>query len=154
MSKAAAPGRPPESPLGGSSEPPGEALTVVPVRHPGRWVAAAVIALLAVMAVNSLARNSRWDWDYVRGDFTYRALLDGVGLTMKLTVLAMLIGVALGIVLAVMRLSTNPIVASAAWLYTWFFRGTPVLVQLIFWEYLAALYPELSVGIPFGPVFV
>jgi polar amino acid transport system permease protein len=64
------------------------------------------------------------------------------------------LGIGLGIVLAVMRLSDNPVVSGAAWLYTWFFRGTPVIVQLIFWIYLGFLYPTLSLGIPFGPRFV
>jgi polar amino acid transport system permease protein len=143
-----------QSPAGTIDQVPAEQLTVVPVRHPGRWVAVAVIALLAAMAVNSLIRNPRWHWDYVRGYFTYSTILHGVLITIQLTVSAMVIGVALGIVLAVMRLSDNPIVSGAAWLYTWFFRGTPVLVQLIFWIYLAVLYETLSLGIPFGARFV
>jgi polar amino acid transport system permease protein len=133
---------------------PAEQLTVVPVRHPGRWVAAAVIALLAAMAVSSLVGNPRWDWNYVRGYLTYPTIIHGIGLTLELTALAMVLGVVLGVVLAVMRLSPNPIVSGAAWLYTWFFRGTPVLVQLIFWIYLGFLYPRLSLGIPFGPTWL
>ena len=131
-----------------------EDLTVVPVRHPGRWVAVVAVALLAAMVVNSLIRNPRWDWDYVRGYFTFPTIIRGVGITLELTVFAMVLGIVLGVVLAVMRLSPNPIVSGAAWLYTWFFRGTPVLVQLIFWIYLGFLYPRLSFGIPFGPTFV
>ena len=56
--------------------------------------------------------------------------------------------------MAIMRLSPNPLVSGASWLYIWFFRGTPVLVQLIFWYNIAALYPKLNLGIPFGPAFV
>jgi polar amino acid transport system permease protein len=126
-------------------------LRVVPVRHPGRWVAVAVLAVLAAMLINSLVRNPRWEWDYVRGYFTYEAILRGILVTLELTVLAMAIGLVGGIILAVMRLSPNPIVSGASWLYTWFFRGTPVLVQLIFWGYISALYPRLGIGIPFGP---
>src|SRR5439155_11259900 len=63
------------------------------------------------------------------------------------------IGIVLGVVLAVMRLSPNPLVSSASWLYIWFFRGTPVLVQILFWYNISALYPRLSLGIPFGPQF-
>jgi polar amino acid transport system permease protein len=136
---------------GGPAEPPAEMLRVVPVRHPGRWVAVAVLAVLAAMLVNSLVRNPRWEWDYVRGYFTYPAILRGIVVTLELTVLAMAIGLALGIVIAVMRLSPNPIVSGASWLYTWFFRGTPILVQLIFWGYISALYPRLGIGVPFGP---
>ncbi|MEN3357819.1 MAG: polar amino acid transport system permease protein [Mycobacteriales bacterium] len=135
----------------GAEEPPAEELRVIPVRHPGRWVAVAVLAVLAAMLVHSLATNPRWEWDYVRGYFTYEAILRGIVVTLELTVLAMAIGLVLGIVLAVMRLSPNPIVAGASWLYTWFFRGTPVLVQLIFWGYISALYPRLGIGVPFGP---
>jgi polar amino acid transport system permease protein len=137
-----------------ADEVPAEQLTVVPVRHPGRWVAVAVIAVFAAMAVNSLIRNPAWQWDYVRGYFTYKTIVHGIGITLELTVYAMVLGIGLGIVLAVMRLSDNPVVSGAAWLYTWFFRGTPVIVQLIFWIYLGFLYPTLSLGIPFGPRFV
>lgn len=141
----------PESSGTGTS---GAGLRVVPVRHPGRWVAVAVIALLVAMLAHSLVVNPRWQWDYVRGYFTYPAILSGIVVTLELTALAMLLGVVGGVVLAVMRLSPNPMVSSAAWVYTWFFRGTPVLVQLLFWGFIARLYPDLSLGIPFGPTFV
>ncbi len=75
-------------------------------------------------------------------------------MTIELTVIAMAIGIVLGVLLAVMRLSPNPLVSGASWLYIWFFRGTPVLVQLLFWYYIAALYPKIGLGIPFGPAFV
>ena len=65
----------------------------------------------------------------------------------------MAIGIVLGVLLAVMRLSPNPLVSGAAWVYIWFFRGTPVLVQILLWYNIAALYPKFSVGIPFGPTF-
>jgi polar amino acid transport system permease protein len=65
----------------------------------------------------------------------------------------MIVGVLLGVLLAVMRLSTNPLLSSAAWLYIWIFRGTPVLVQLVIWANLGALYKSLSLGIPFGEAF-
>jgi polar amino acid transport system permease protein len=65
----------------------------------------------------------------------------------------MVVGIVLGVVLAVMRLSPNPLVSGASWLYIWFFRGTPVLVQLLFWNFVGALYPKISIGIPFGPEF-
>ena len=138
----------------GTDEVPAEQLTVVPVRHPGRWVAMAVIAVLAAMGVNSLIRNKAWQWDYVRGYFTYHTIMHGIVITLVLTVLAMVIGIVLGIVLAVMRLSDNPMVSGAAWLYTWFFRGTPVIVQITFWFALGYLYQTLSLGIPFGPRFI
>ncbi len=129
-------------------------IRAVPVRHPGRWVSAAVIAVLAAMLVHSLFTNPRFEWSVVRQYVFSDQILSGLRLTIELTVIAMVIGVALGIALAVMRLSANPLVSGAGWLYVWFFRGTPVLVQLLFWYFIAALYPRLSLGIPFGPEFV
>jgi polar amino acid transport system permease protein len=70
-----------------------------------------------------------------------------------LTVVAQLLGILIGIILAIMRLSSNRVLARAAWIYIWFFRGTPLLVQLIFWYNISALYPEIAIGIPFGPTF-
>jgi polar amino acid transport system permease protein len=138
----------------GTHTVPADEPVVVPVRHPGRWVAVAVIALLVAMLVNSLVRNPAWKWQYVRGYFTFHTIMSGIAITLELTLYAMALGIVLGIVIAVMRLSENPIVSTAAWFYTWFFRGTPVLVQLVFWVNLGFLYERLGVGIPFGPVFV
>ncbi len=72
-------------------------------------------------------------------------------MTLELTALAMVIGIVLGIILAIMRMSPNPVVSTSAWLYTWFFRGTPVLVQLLFWYAFAYLFANISIGVPFGP---
>jgi polar amino acid transport system permease protein len=140
------------SPAGGPA-PLHDPIDAVPVRHPGRWVAAAFIAVLIAMLVHSLAANPNWEWGVV-GDYLFdHSVLHGVVLTLELTVLAMALGVVLGVLLAVMRLSTNPIVAGSAWLYVWFFRGTPLLVQIVFWYYMAALFPTISIGVPFGPHF-
>ena len=138
----------PASPPPGA--PPSEALRAVPVRHPGRWVAAVVVLFFAVVAVHSVATNPRFDWGTV-GDYLFTSrILDGLVKTLELTVIAMAIGIALGIVLAVMRLSVNPLVSSFSWVYIWLFRGTPVLVQILFWNNISALYPRLSFGVPFG----
>jgi polar amino acid transport system permease protein len=130
-----------------------EALRVVPVRHPGRWASAAVVAVLIAMLVSTLINNPRFHWAVVNDYLFNSVILHGLRTTLKLTVLAMAIGFFGGIVIAIMRLSANPLVSGAAWLYTWIFRGTPLLVQLLFWFFLAALYPRLSIGIPFGPEF-
>nr|WP_240188922.1 amino acid ABC transporter permease [Nakamurella flavida] len=124
------------------------------MRHPGRWVAMAVVVVLAAMLVNSLIRNENYQWDVVAKYFTSTAILEGLRTTVLLTVVAMVVGLVLGVVLAVGRDSKNPIVSGASLLYIGFFRGTPLLVQLIFWFNLSALYPTLSLGIPFGPTFV
>jgi polar amino acid transport system permease protein len=130
-----------------------EAIRAVPVRHPGRWVAAAVIAVLLAMLVHNLATNTRWNGWIIRQYLFNNQVLHGVAATLWLTLIAMVVGVGGGVLLAVMRLSDNPVVSSSAWSYIWFFRGTPVLVQLIFWFSIGALFPTLSVGIPFGPSF-
>jgi polar amino acid transport system permease protein len=128
-------------------------IKAIPVRHPGRWVATAIVLFLAVAIGNSMASNSRFEWDIVGHYFTSSRILHGLVLTIELTVTAMAIGIALGILLAVMRLSPNPLVSGASWLYIWLFRGTPVLVQILLWYNIAALYPRFALGIPFGPTF-
>jgi polar amino acid transport system permease protein len=125
----------------------------VPVRRPGRWIATAVVVGLGLALAKSVVTNPRFQWDVV-GDYLFaKPILDGLRLTLILTVIAQSLGIVIGIVLAVMRLSPNPILSRGAWVYLWFFRGTPLLVQLIFWYNLSALYPKISIGIPFGPSF-
>ena len=80
--------------------------------------------------------------------------MTGVAYTLLLTVMAMAIGTILAITMAIMRQSPNPILRGVSWFYIWFFRGTPIYTQLIFWSLLPTLYPQLSLGIPFGPEFV
>jgi len=132
--------------------PPDE-IKAIPVRHPGRWIAAAIVIFLAVAFGNSLASNSNFEWGVVGQYFTSSRVLHGALLTIELTVVSMAIGIALGVLLAVMRLSANPLVSGASWLYIWFFRGTPVFVQIIFWGNITALYKTFTIGIPFGPTF-
>ena len=128
-----------------------EEIRAIPVRHPGRWAAAALIVFFGVAVVDSMRANDRFQWGIVRDYFFSSRVLDGVVVTLELTVLSMAIGIVLGVVLAVMRLSPNPLVSGASWVYIWLFRGTPVLVQILLWYNIAALYPRFSVGIPFGP---
>ncbi|MGP0107751.1 MAG: amino acid ABC transporter permease [Acidimicrobiales bacterium] len=144
---------------GGRSNP-----KIVPVRHPGRWVASAAILVLAAMLINTLffshvtrggVREGRYQWGVV-GKYLFAApIFRGIVVTLELTVIAMVVGIVLGIVLAVMRLSPNWLLSGSAWVYIWFFRGTPVLVQIIFWyEGISYLYPHLGFGIPFATPFV
>ena len=131
-----------------------EEIRAVPVRRPGRWIAAAIVLLLAAAAIRSIVTAKGFEW-HVVGHYLFDSrVLHGVWTTIYLTVLSMLIGVLLGIVAAVMRLSPNPIVSGASWLYIWFFRGTPLLVQVLFWYNIASLFPVISLGIPFGPSFI
>jgi polar amino acid transport system permease protein len=140
-----------------------EPIRAVPIRHTGRWVSAAVLLVLGAMLVNTLVfshvqRNGqtqqRFQWGVVGQYLFSRPILDALVVTIELTVIAMGIGIALGVVLAVMRLSPNPLVSGSSWIYVWFFRGTPVLLQLYFWYLIAYAYPALSIGIPFGPALL
>ncbi|WP_232661335.1 amino acid ABC transporter permease [Pseudonocardia sp. TRM90224] len=129
-------------------------IKAVPVRHPGRWLAIAVLAVLAAMLVNTIITNDGFRWPVV-GQYLFSApVLNGLQNTLILTVLSMVIGIVGGIVLAVMRLSPNPVLSSVSGVYIWLFRGTPLIAQLLFWNFLSALYPQLSLGVPFGPSFV
>src|SRR6266576_1499439 len=125
-------------------------IKAIPVRRPGRWVAAALILYLSAALGKSVATNPRFEWGIIGHYFTSSRVLQGLVTTLELTALCMAIGIVIGILLAVMRLSPNPLVSATSWLYIWFFRGTPVLVQILFWGYISALYPRLSLGIPFG----
>jgi polar amino acid transport system permease protein len=131
-----------------------EPIKAVPVRHPGRWLAVAVMAVLAAMFVNTVLTNDGFRWPIVGQYLFSPPILNGLQNTLVLTVLSMVIGIVGGIALAVMRLSPNPVLSVVSAVYIWLFRGTPVIAQLLFWNFLAALYPMLSLGVPFGPGLV
>jgi len=130
-----------------------EAIRAVPVRHPGRWVAAAVVAVLAAMFVNFLLTSDALEWEEQRKYITSDAVLRGVRNTILLTVAAMVGGMLIGTVLALMRLSPNPLLSGASWFYLWVFRGTPLYTQLLIWGAIGSLLPTVGIGIPFGPEF-
>jgi polar amino acid transport system permease protein len=146
----------------GAAGDPG-ALKIVPVRHPGRWVSGAIVLVVAAMLVRTLLfshvvrggqTESRFQWGEVGKYLFATPILKGAAVTLELTVIAMAVGIVLGVILAVMRLSPNRLLSGSAWGFIWFFRGTPVLVQLIFWyEGISYLYPHLTLGVPFGPAF-
>lgn len=129
-------------------------LRVVPVRHWGQWVSTVVILIAAALLTQSVLANPNFHWDEVFGYFLDGRVLRGLGTTLWLTVVAMVLGIVIGVIMAVGRQSRNVVVSGAASAYVWFFRGTPLLVQLVFWFNLAALYPTIDVGIPFlEPIF-
>jgi polar amino acid transport system permease protein len=130
------------------------AARLVPLRRPGQWVSAAVVVVLLAMVVHTLLTNPRFQWPVVWSYFTTGPILRGLVLTLWLTAAVMVCGYVLGVVLAVMRLSRNPVLRAVSFGYVWLVRSVPPLVQLLFWYELASLYPELSLGIPFGPAFV
>jgi polar amino acid transport system permease protein len=112
-----------------------------------------VLAILALF-VYGAATNDRYQWETYGNYLFDQRISTGALVTIQVTFWAMLLGIALGVVLAVMRLTPNPVLQSAAWLYLWVFRGTPVYVQLVFWGLFTTLYPHLQLGIPWGPSFV
>jgi polar amino acid transport system permease protein len=122
----------------------------VPVRRPGRWIAAAIVLIIAASIVRSVIVNPNFMWGVVGHYLFDHRILSGLLKTIELTVLSMLIGILLGVVMAVMRLSPNPVVSGFSWLYIWFFRGTPLLVQLLFWGFIGALFHKINLGVPFG----
>lgn len=124
---------------------------IVRLRHPGRWVAAAVLLVLAAMFVNFVVTSPQLRLDLVWGYLFEKSVMRGLVMTIELTAVAMVVGIVLGTILAVMRLSENPLLRGAASGYIGLFRGTPILVQLLFWFFLGTVLPQISLGIPFGP---
>jgi polar amino acid transport system permease protein len=117
-------------------------LVAVPVRHYGRWVSAALV-LAAVGGIVYAFSQAAIDYGTTGEFFTADNIMTGAKNTLVISVLAQLIGIALGVVFAVMRLSHNPVTNAVSWFYIWFFRGTPVLVQLLIWYNLALVFPTM-----------
>lgn len=118
-------------------------LRIVPARRTGQWTAAVAVLVLLALALNSVIRNDAFQWDVVGEYFLTTAVLRGLWLTLWLTALVMVLGFALGTLLAVLRLSANRVLQAVGWGYVWLFRSTPILVQLLFWFNIGALYPEI-----------
>ncbi|MFG2471446.1 amino acid ABC transporter permease [Streptomyces canus] len=144
------------SPAGGEwTTSPAE--TIPPIARrlpPGKVLGVIAVTVGVAMLVHALVTNPNFQWSIVGQYLTTHAILVGIVRTLELTVLSMAIGIVLGVVLGVMSQSANALISGAGWLYVWFFRGTPLLVQIIFWYNLASLYKVISLGIPFGPSFV
>ena len=147
-------------PLPGGTSPaasqlPGgfDGLEFSPRRHIGRHVAVVVVVIICLLILKSLIFNSNLQWPVVGEYIVSAPILDGLGLTLLLSVIGMPIGVIIGIVVALMRLSDNKLLQYVSSTYIWFFLATPLLVQVIFWFNIAALFPNLSLGLPFtGPL--
>lgn len=128
-----------------------ELIDARPVPQPGTWIAAAVVLFLGLGLVNSLMENPKFRWDIVAQYIVDPQVVTGVLWTLALTFGSMLIGIVLAVTAAVMRMGTNPILRAVAWAYIWFFRGTPIYTQLVFWGLFGVIYPQIRVGVPFGP---
>ena len=126
---------------------------VVAARHPWRWVGIFVVLVLLAQFVNGLVTNPGWDWATFARFFTADSILNAVVVTLELTLYGTVLGFALGIVLALMRLSRSRFLEAVSWTYVWAFRSIPLIVQLLFWFNISYLYEELRFGIPFGPTF-
>ena len=152
---SAPPEPPPPAPSGG--RPTDQQLLAakpVPLRRPGQWISALALLVLFAMFVHTVLTNSRFQWGTVGGYFLNGSILHGLELTLWLTAAVMAAGYLLGIGVAAMRLSSNPVLSSLSFGFVWLIRSVPPLVQLLFWYELASLYPQLSLGIPFGHEFV
>ena len=125
--------------------PPIEA---VKLRHPWRWLISFLLIAWIVLFIVDASHREAYDWS-AYGKYVFDQRISKAALvTLQLTVYSMLLAVVLGVLLAVMRLSPNPVFKTVSWVYIWIFRGTPVYVQLVFWGLLATIYPSISVGIP------
>jgi len=134
-------------PAPGAARP--EAIKAVPVRHWGRWISAAIVVYLLVALIYSFITSPNIDWATV-WDYMFKPLtLYGLVRTIELTFVCMAVGAIGGVMLAVMRLSDNPVLSWIAWGYIWFFRGTPVYVQIILWANIGVLWTKFYAGLPF-----
>ncbi|MEY9954228.1 amino acid ABC transporter permease [Leifsonia sp. EB34] len=124
---------------------------VLPLRHPGRWIAAALVLVLLLNFGQTLFTNPSWEWAKVGKWLFSPAILTGLQLTLAATAISAVVSFAGGIVVALARLSANPVLSSVSWLYVWLFRSVPLILVLIFLYNLGNLYPTIGVGIPFGP---
>lgn len=122
---------------------PADVPRIVPQRRYGQWAAAVVVLALLALAVTSVLRNEAFQWDVVAAYFTTDSVLRGLWLTLWLTAVVMALGFALGTLLAAARLSANPVLRSVSWGYVWLFRSIPILVQLLLWFNIGALYPTI-----------
>jgi polar amino acid transport system permease protein len=131
--------------------------TISPLEPPRPWrrIGAAVVAFFLVWIAYQLVTNEGFRWSVVAEYMFSRTVMHGILITLGLTALVMIMGTIIGIIIAVMRLSGDPLLSFVAHGYVWFFRGVPVLIQLIFWYNLASLYPEIAIGLPFdGPKYI
>ncbi|RKS68455.1 polar amino acid transport system permease protein [Motilibacter peucedani] len=126
---------------------------VVPLRHPGRWIATAVVLVVLAQLVHGLVTNPFFQWDRFRYWFFRPVILDGLVITLKVAAASAALGLLAGVVLALGRLSRNPVLNAVSWVYVWLFRSVPLIVVLLFLYNFSALYQTLSLGVPFGPEF-
>ncbi len=127
-------------------------IVAIPLKHPWRWVSAALIVLFLALFIYSLVASPNVNHDIISQFLFNPKIIQAAGLTVLLTVISMTIGAALATLLAIMKLSANPVLKMVATAYIGFFRGTPLLLQIVFWGYLGIIYPTLGLGVPFTDI--
>lgn len=128
-------------------------IDAIPLRHPWRWVGAAVVVALSGLFLYGAATNPAYRWATFGKYIFDERVSEAAWNTLQLTIWSMVLGLLLGVVIAVMRLSPNPVFKAVSWVYLWIFRGTPVYVQLVFWGLFPTIYQRIQLGVPFGPSF-
>ena len=126
-----------------------ELIKAVPLRRPWRWVSATIVIIALGLFFYGVFTNPDYGWSVYRKYIFDQRISQAVLITIDLTVVSMVFGILLGVVAAVMRLSPNPVLRASSWLYLWFFRGTPVYIQLVFWGLFTTIYKRVDIGIPF-----
>lgn len=137
----------------GSPSPELSAQRVIPLRHPGRWIATIAVLIVAAQFVHGLATNPFYQWGRFGYWFARPVILRGLWVTLEVTALSAVLGLLGGVVLALARLSHNPVLRTISWVYIWLFRSVPLIVVLLILFNFSALYRTLSLGVPFGPSF-
>ncbi|EGX57023.1 ABC transporter transmembrane protein [Streptomyces zinciresistens K42] len=141
------------APATDTPQAPPAARRVLPLRRPGRWIATVLVLVLAAQFVNGLLTNPFYQWDRFGYWFLRPTILDGLLVTLEVTLYSAVLGLLGGIVLALARLSGSPVLRAVSWTYVWAFRSVPLIVVLLFLYNFSALYKTLSIGVPFGPAF-
>ena len=139
-----------------TTQAPGPAQGYTPIRarsapRPGTWISAVVVAALALGLVWFLVTNPVLEWDTVATYLLDVKVVQGVGWTLLLTVLSMVLGTIVALTAAIMRRSDNPVLRGVSWAYIFVFRGIPVYTQLVFWGLFTVIVPKIVIGVPFGP---
>lgn len=129
-------------------------IKAIRLKHPGRIIFAAILIVLLAVFIIDASQRQAYGWENFSKYLFDKRISQAAGFTLLLTVYSMVIAILLGITLAVMRLSDNPVVKGVAWLYLWIFRGTPVYVQLVFWGLITTIYKTVEIGIPFTKPWV
>jgi polar amino acid transport system permease protein len=137
----------------GATDTPPDQIIAIPLRHWGRWAAAIVLLALVAALVRLVIISHFASWTVIKKFQFNPSILQGLRNTLLISILAQIVGITLGVIMAVMRLSKNPVLSVTSWIYIWFFRGTPVIVQLLFWfNGVPAVFKTFAISIPFTHV--